>query len=441
MTEESNRDPLKRAEAALAALPLREPDWDGLATRIEGAVGAERPEDAALFAAPFPATAEDGDGPVLSIKPAGEAVDEGWSDAPAGGPSIEARSIPALGLESGPPAAAFREEPEEIDAVSDPSAAEAAPSPPAEGVSLADLARATLARRGAGDKASIARQSLRVASQARADGDRVAERLQAARSVPPPSMAPPSVAPPPQRTETLKGPWIGVGIAGIGLAAAFALVLSRPDQPAPIVVMQRAPDAPRTEAPAPEARAQAPEAPRAQEPARQATLDPTSLPALPREAAPAGDAKPATAAPKPAAPATTQPAPAGAGKVAAEKVVLEEEKAAAKVAPSATPRPADSKLRPADSSNDGMTDRPSAGAAQAAVGAVLGAARACVSGHPKPSSAQIVFGSDGQVQNVSVSGPAAGTPAASCIETALKKARVQPFAASSFSLGVTVRPP
>jgi hypothetical protein len=88
-----------------------------------------------------------------------------------------------------------------------------------------------------------------------------------------------------------------------------------------------------------------------------------------------------------------------------------------------------------------MTDRPSAGAAQAAVGAVLGAARACVSGHPQPSSAQIVFGSDGQVQNVAVSGPAAGTPAASCIEAALKKARVQPFAASSFSLGVTVRPP
>jgi hypothetical protein len=88
-----------------------------------------------------------------------------------------------------------------------------------------------------------------------------------------------------------------------------------------------------------------------------------------------------------------------------------------------------------------MTDRPSAGAAQAAVGAVLGTARACVAGHPQPSSAELVFGSDGQVQSVSVGGPAAGTPAAACIESALKKARVQPFAASSFSLGVTVRPP
>ena len=88
-----------------------------------------------------------------------------------------------------------------------------------------------------------------------------------------------------------------------------------------------------------------------------------------------------------------------------------------------------------------MTERPSAGAAQAAVGAVLGAARACVAGQPQPSSAQLVFGSDGQVASVAVGGPAAGTPSAACIESALKKARVQPFAASSFSLGVTVRPP
>jgi hypothetical protein len=437
MTEESNRDPLKRAEAALAALPLREPDWDGLANRIEGAVGAQPPENTALFEAPFPASADDSDGPLLSVKPAGDdEVDEGWSDAPEAGPSIEARSIPALG--SGPPAAAFREEPEEIEAMSDPSAADGAPNPPAEGVSLADLARATLAKRGAGDKANIARQSLRVASKARAEGERAAERAQAAQSIAPPSMAQLSVAPP-QRTETLKGAWIGVGIAGIGLAAAFALVLTRPDQQAPIVVMQRAPEAPRAEAP-PVAKATTPEAPRTPEPAREAALDPTSLPAVPRETVARGEVKATEAAPKPAPAAA--PAPAGAGKVAAEKVVLDDDpKAAAKVAPSAAPRPADSKLRPADTSSGDMTDRPSAGAAQAAVGAVLGAARSCVSGHPRPSSAQIVFGSDGQVQSVAVSGPAAGTPAASCIETALKKARVQPFAASSFSLGVTVRPP
>jgi hypothetical protein len=86
-------------------------------------------------------------------------------------------------------------------------------------------------------------------------------------------------------------------------------------------------------------------------------------------------------------------------------------------------------------------EKPSAGAAQAAVGSVLGAARTCIAGHPQPSTAQIVFGSDGQVSSVAVGGPAAGTPAAACIESSLKKARVQPFAAPSFSLSVTVRPP
>jgi hypothetical protein len=131
------------------------------------------------------------------------------------------------------------------------------------------------------------------------------------------------------------------------------------------------------------------------------------------------------------------------GKVVAEQIVLDEDpKAAPKTVPApSTPNPGDAKLRPAELSSSTMTDRPSAGAAQAAVGAVLGTARACVAGHPQPSSAELVFGSDGQVQSVSVGGPAAGTPAAACIESALKKARVQPFAASSFSLGVTVRPP
>jgi len=172
---------------------------------------------------------------------------------------------------------------------------------------------------------------------------------------------------------------------------------------------------------------------RSSAPAREATLDPSSLPREPREPAPRGEPKTGSAAAK-------SPAP-GAGKVAAEKVVLEEDqKAAAKTAPSA-PRPGDAKLRPAELSSAAMTDRPSAGAAQAAVGAVLGAARACVAGHPQPSSAQLLFASDGTVQSVTVGGPAGGTAAAGCIESALKKARVQPFAASSFSLGVTVRPP
>jgi hypothetical protein len=71
---------------------------------------------------------------------------------------------------------------------------------------------------------------------------------------------------------------------------------------------------------------------------------------------------------------------------------------------------------------------------------VLGAARGCLVGQPAASSATLVFGSSGEVTSVGVNGPAAGTPAAACIKSALGKARVQPFAAPSFSLGVTVRP-
>jgi hypothetical protein len=83
---------------------------------------------------------------------------------------------------------------------------------------------------------------------------------------------------------------------------------------------------------------------------------------------------------------------------------------------------------------------PSQGAIQGAMGSVMGAARACVAGMDEPSKAQVTFSNDGKVQNVSVSGPAAGKPAAGCIVAALKRARVTPFQRSSYSVGVTIRP-
>jgi hypothetical protein len=463
MTEESERDLVKRAETALSGMALPEPDWDGLVLRIEGSVATAPPENEALFEAPFPATAEDGtaDAPLAAEKPAEPVVADSvpTGDALATvaetdtGPTISVAPESAEELDDGwsskPEAAsAAAEEPVEIEATSEPTAARA-PEAPRETVSLADLARASIARRGSSEAANIAKESLAMASQSRARGGEVAQRVQAASSVAPPprSVAPPppsarrSTAPPAnaQGGDVMRGPWIGVAIAGVGLAAAFALVLSGRNNQAPVAVIETAQHKvtePTT--PAPIAKVEAPPAVEAEAlPAPRAALDATALPSVPHEAAPRAEAKPAPAGAKAASPTPT-PAP---GKVVAEKIVLEEEgKAAPKAAPSA-PRPADAKLRPAELSNDGVTERPSAGAAQAAVGSVLGAARACVAGHPQPSSAQLVFSSDGQVQSVAVAGPAAGTPAAGCIESALKKARVQPFAASSFSLGVTIRPP
>jgi hypothetical protein len=77
---------------------------------------------------------------------------------------------------------------------------------------------------------------------------------------------------------------------------------------------------------------------------------------------------------------------------------------------------------------------------QAAIGSVMAGARSCVAGAAAPVPAQVTFASDGSVSGVSVAGTAAGTPAASCIESALKRARVAPFATPSFSLMVWVRP-
>lgn len=88
----------------------------------------------------------------------------------------------------------------------------------------------------------------------------------------------------------------------------------------------------------------------------------------------------------------------------------------------------------------GRPARPSTGAALAAIGPALGAARICVVGHLTPSYATVTFGSDGRVRSVSVSGTAAGTPAEGCIQRAMMRSRVSPFSDPSFSVKTTVRP-
>jgi hypothetical protein len=87
-----------------------------------------------------------------------------------------------------------------------------------------------------------------------------------------------------------------------------------------------------------------------------------------------------------------------------------------------------------------LPETPSQGAIAGAIGSVRDAARACVAGQTEPSRATITFASNGSVSSVSVGGGAAGTPAAGCIQAALKRARVAPFKKSSFTVGVTVRP-
>lgn len=87
-----------------------------------------------------------------------------------------------------------------------------------------------------------------------------------------------------------------------------------------------------------------------------------------------------------------------------------------------------------------LPDTPPNGSVSAAIGSVRGAARGCVAGADKDSSATIVFGSSGAVQSVSVGGWAAGKPAAGCIQGAVSGARVEPFTKPSFPVTMTIRP-
>jgi hypothetical protein len=414
MTEEDSKLVL-RAEKLVAELPLREPDWETLANRVEKEALLPPATDESLFVAP-----------TLEAEP-GEGAE---SDAPVLSP--ESIPPPPLSPRLEPAVAAF---------------ADAAAASQREPVSLADLARATVAKRGAAESASIAKASLDLAVQRRNQGGEVAERAQqAARSGRQAITLPPAR---PARSGDQRGIWVGVGIAAIGLAAGFGLYLTAERERETIIVAGAPGVAALPEAAPPRASPAEPStaAGRGSEPVVDAPRG-VSLDALEREAAAAKSPAPAVApgAVAPGGRLATAPAPAGvagAG-VKPERVILEEDRLRDPVPPAqlAARAAGSSGLKPAELGRDsGSADRPSAGAAQAAVGSVLGAARSCIAGHPRPSSATIVFGSNGEVSQVAVGGEAAGTPAAGCIESALKKARVQPFAAPTFSLAVTVRPP
>lgn len=86
-----------------------------------------------------------------------------------------------------------------------------------------------------------------------------------------------------------------------------------------------------------------------------------------------------------------------------------------------------------------VPQKPSQGAVTGAIGAVLGGARACLGPDDPVSRAAITFTSAGTVQNVNVSGGAAGKPAEACIKAALGKAKVAPFAEPTYTANITVR--
>jgi len=347
--------------------------------------------------------------------------------------------------------------------------------------SLAALARQVAKKDTRAGAQDIARESLSAALAARATSDIVAERVRrgrAAASEPAsPSVSPPASAPvaaaaapaavaapaqiavpsqPAARSSRVQ--WLAFG--GVGLAAAAALLLFF--RPAPEVrnsesaaTVAVAPAEPKNTPPSAPPDAVATQAPVAAEAVP--TSEPAAVALAPKDGV---DERKAAAKSEPASPtlpaAKAEPLASKSRPSIASTGGSEQQRVAAASSPT-RPAPAavvleetasapgggnvGGALRPAEgTTTGGLPARPGTGAVQAALGSVMGAAKACLAGATASAPAQVTFGSDGRVHSATVSGPLAGTPAAQCVEAALKRARVSPFTNPTFSLPTTVRP-
>jgi hypothetical protein len=173
---------------------------------------------------------------------------------------------------------------------------------------------------------------------------------------------------------------------------------------------------------------------------------PPAAPAARTANAPAGPGAAPAVAQAPAPPAaragstkwtpTSSPAPAPGSDQSLEALM---KRAVGNTAAPAPP-PAAAAAEAPKAGGDGLPAKPAMGAVQGAVGTVLPAARYCLGPDDPVSRATITFKSDGTVENVSVSGDAAGQPAEECIRSRLMAARVSPFGSPTFTWTVTVRP-
>jgi hypothetical protein len=196
---------------------------------------------------------------------------------------------------------------------------------------------------------------------------------------------------------------------------------------------------------APGAALAAPAAPTPAAKSNEGVVSPEALkeaaPAAAHEVAAVGAApKTGGAAAPVGAPAPAKTAPS-ASAVAQQQVVLEEDPEPAQAAPpaepKATPAPtAEPPLKPAEGNTGSIPLQPSAGAISTALSSVRASAQACLAGQTESVPVTVTFASDGHVLRVS-----AGGPAGACIQAALSKAHIAPFAKESFSAPTTIRPP
>jgi hypothetical protein len=262
--------------------------------------------------------------------------------------------------------------------------------------------------------------------------------------------AAPAPAMGPAKGEKKASPWLAIGsvvaVAAVAAGVFFGMQRTqRADAPAAVALAT-----PPTPAAMPAAAQPATAAAVTPTPTEEHGVDPSSLPPASTGAVAAHAVGPGPAVTKPAATTaaapTTDPAlvavvPTATATPSASASLQSLMQQAAGVTSSPTAAAATTADPDAPLPAPGSVPlKPSQGAIQGALGAALPAARACLGPDDPISHATITFGSDGTVQNVGVSGGAAGKPAEACIRNALKRARVAPFAQPTFTATATVRP-
>lgn len=329
---------------------------------------------------------------------------------------------------------------------------------------FAEMARKSVQKND--DSVEIAKELLAATAQSRRPNAAMVERVRAAgrtapTSTPLPASSPASTkesAPDEQRNSGVvaraattvraaaapanNNRGLVIGIAGglLALAACVALFVrssGEDSRTSAALAAQKAADAPTADVAKPATAAQAPLAK-----GNDGVLSPEALAAAPPPAAAAGHEEVKAVALRggsaPAAAPGAKPAPVASAPAKQEAVVLEDDPEPAKAAPvehKAEPAP-EPPLKPAEGNTGSVPLNPSAGALSTALSSVRGSAQACLAGQTDPVTAVVTFGSDGHVLRVS-----AGGPSGACIQGALSKARVTPFAKESYSATTTIRPP
>jgi hypothetical protein len=375
----------------------------------------------------------------------GDVKDPGALLPPSAGISVDdLLKAPALSAEPGenaPPASAVR-------TAEAPKAAE----PPKS--NFAEMARKSL-QKNEDDAAQIAKELLAATAQSRRPSAEMVERVRAAgrpsaTTTPLPSSERGDEAPrnsgvvaraeaaAPAPAPSNRGTVIGIAGAALALAACVALFVtsgqSEDSAGAAALAAEKA-SQPAAAAPA------KPVAPTQAQPS-EGVMSPEALAAAPeaavREVAKGAAPKAALGA-GPVAAAPGKAAPAGAN-AKPEAVVLEDDPEPSKAPPAAEakaePTQPEPPLKPAQGSSGNVPLTPSAGAVSTALSSVRGSAQACLAGQTEPVTATVVFAADGHVLSVR-----AGGPSGACIQAALSKARIAPFAKDSFPATTTIRPP